>query len=247
LGSALGIFILGFLLAKFSYQIPFLLFSIFPLIGFLLFFKLNNVRVEENSNRLQLIKKAFFSQTALRFSFLWFSGTFVFGLAVGIIPIQIKETLGISFVGILTVLFFVLPIALSYFFGKLSDIKGRNIMIFLSYFLRVLGLFLLVFPGTIFLIPGIILLALSGTVMGSITTALVGDITDKKNLEFLNAVFNTIAIVGVIAALLISSQLSIKMIYLISIAVTIISFLIILPLLKLDIKVIKEKIAKEVC
>ncbi|PIS39668.1 MAG: hypothetical protein COT33_00810, partial [Candidatus Nealsonbacteria bacterium CG08_land_8_20_14_0_20_38_20] len=67
------------------------------------------------------------------------------------------------------------------------------------------------------------------------------------NLEFLTAFLFMIQNIGVILALLLSSQLSIKMIYPISIAVTIISFLIVLPLLKLDLKEIKEKIAQEVC
>ncbi len=247
LGSALGVFVLGFLIARFSYPISFLTFSILPLIGFLLFFKLSNVKAKEDLNRFQLIKKAFFSQTALRLSFLWFGGTFVFGLALGIIPIQIKETLSVFFVGILTSLFFVLPITLSYFFGKLSDIKGRNIMIFISYFFRLIGLFFLMFPRVLFLTLGVILLALSSTIIGSTSTAIIGDVTNKKNLEFLNALFNTISIAGLVLALLLSSQLSLKTIYWVSIGVTIISFLIILPLLKLNLKEIKEKIAKEVC
>jgi MFS family permease len=245
LGSALGIFILGFFIAKISYPISFLIFATFPLIGTLLFFKLKNVKPKEYFNRWQLIKKVFFSPTALRFSFLWLGGTFVFGLVLGIIPLQIKETLGISFVGVLTALFFILPITLSYFLGKLSDIKGRNLMVFLSYFIRLIGLFLMMIPQAFFLISGVVLLALSATIMGSISTALVGDVTDKKNLEFSNALFNMIPLAGLVLALLISSQFSIKSTYLISIAATIISFLIIFPLLKLNPKEIKEKITRE--
>lgn len=57
LGSALGIFVLGFLIAKFSYKIPFLTFASFPLIGFLLLFKLKDLKTEKVLNRFQLLKK----------------------------------------------------------------------------------------------------------------------------------------------------------------------------------------------
>jgi len=245
LGSGLGILVLAFLIAKFSYQIPFFLFSIFPLFGFLLFFKLEDIKMEQKFSRLGLLKKVFLSPTALKFSSLWFAWSFIFGLVIGIIPIQIKDNLGISFVGVLTSLFFILPTFFSYFFGKVSDLKGRKPMIFFSYLLLLLGLLLIASEKSIFLLLGVLLLALKSAIGRPIITALIADVSTKENLEFLTGLFWMLGNTGVIFALLISSQFSIKMIYLISISITIISFLIILPLLKLEFKEIKEKIAKE--
>ena len=247
LGSALGIFVLGFLIAKFSYKIPFLTFASFPLIGFLLLFKLKDLKTEKVFNRFQLLKKTVLSKTALRLSSIWFGLNFIFGLVIGIIPISIKEGLGVSFVGILSSLFFILPITLSYFFGKLSDVKGRKQMLIISYILLLIGLASLISQNYTLLLLGIVLLALNSAIIKPITLALIGDVSTKENLEFLTAFLFMIQNIGVILALLLSSQLSIKMIYPISIAVTIISFLIVLPLLKLDLKEIKEKIAQEVC
>ncbi|MBU4299142.1 MFS transporter [Patescibacteria group bacterium] len=247
LGSALGIFVLGFLIAKFSYKIPFLTFASFPLIGFLLFFKLKDLKTEKVFSRFQLLKKTILSKTALRLSSIWFGLNFIFGLVIGIIPIQIKESLGVSFVGILSSLFFILPITLSYFFGKLSDVKGRKQMIIISYALLIVGLLSLFFSGqSMLLVFGIILLALNWTIIKPITYALVGDVSTKENLEFLTAFLFMVQNIGVILALLISSQFQIKTIYLISIATTIISFFVAWPLLRLKLKNLREKISQEI-
>ena len=77
--------------------------------------------------------------------------------------------------------------------------------------------------------------------------ALFGDISTRQNLEFLTAVFSIFQVLGVVLALLISSQFSIKMIYLISMIVSVVSFVFVLPLLTLKPREIKEEIAKEVC
>lgn len=245
LGSAMGVFLLGFLIAKFSYEIPFFIFAIFPLIGFLLFFKLRDLERGRELNRFQLLKKTFLSKTALRLSGIWFGLNFVFGLVIGIIPIQIKNAFGISFVGILSSLFLIMPISLSYFFGKLSDIKGRKQMIVISYFLLLIGLLSLYSEKPVWLLLGIILLALNSAILKPLTFALVGDVSAKQNLEFLTALFWMVQSIGVVSALLISSQFSIKIIYLISISAAIISFIIVLPLLKFGVKEIREKISKE--
>ena len=246
LGSGLGVFILGFLIAKFFYQIPFLIFSIFPLLGFLLFFKLRDIRIEQKLSRFKLMKRVFSSKTAWQFSSLWFGLSFVFGLAIGIIPVQIKGSLGVSFVGILTSLFFILPIFLSYFFGKISDIKGRKPMLIISYILLLIGLLLVSLEKSAWLILGVILLALNSAILGPVIIALVGDVSTKENLEFLTALFWMLRALGVVLALLISSQFQIKTIYLISIATTIISFFVAWPLLRLKIENLREKISQEI-
>ncbi|PIS39639.1 MAG: hypothetical protein COT33_00925 [Candidatus Nealsonbacteria bacterium CG08_land_8_20_14_0_20_38_20] len=246
LGSALGIFVLGFLIAKFSYKIPFLTFASFPLIGFLLLFKLKDLKTEKVFNRFQLLKKTVLSKTALRLSSIWFGLNFIFGLVIGIIPISIKEGLGVSFVGILSSLFFILPITLSYFFGKLSDVKGRKQMLIISYILLLIGLASLISQNYTLLLLGIVLLALNSAIIKPITLALIGDVSTKENLEFLTAFLFMIQNIGVILALLISSQFQIKTIYLISIATTIISFFVAWPLLRLKIENLREKISQEI-
>lgn len=249
LGSALGALFLGFLIAKFLFKIPFLLFSFFPLIGLLLLFNLRDVRAEQKLDRFKLLRKSITSITALRLSSIYFSVHFIYGLVIGIIPIEIKNVLGLYYIGVLSSLFYILPILLSYFWGKLSDTKGRKKMIILSYILIIVGLLSLSVSGrAIFLILGIILLALTWTIIKPITYALVGDVSTEQNLEFLTALFWMVQGIGTVSALLLSQVFKSepKVIYLVSIFVVAASLLILLPLLKLKIEKIKEKLSQEV-
>ena len=249
LGSALGIFILGFLISVFLFNTSFLIFSVFPIFGFLLLFGLKDLKAKQEINHFRLIKKSITSITALKLSSLWFTVYFVYGLVIGIIPLEIKNILGVSYIGILSSLFYILPIFLSYYFGKLSDIKGRKSMIIFSYILLIISLIFLCFSSqAIFLILGIALLALNRTIMRPITFALVGDVTTEDNLEFLTALFWMVQNIGVVSALLLSQIFKLEVInlYLISILIIISSLIILLPLLRLGTKKIREKISQEV-
>ena len=247
LGSALGIFILGFLINHLSFKVPFLLLSFFPVFGFFLLRRLNETEERGSFNRLRFLRKAISSKAVLRLSPFFFSSNFVFGLVIGIIPIQIERILGIAFVGILSSLFFVLPVLASYFFGWLSDIRGRGLLIFASYILLFLGLFFASFDRDLFLILGIFLLAINSALLRPVGMALFGDVSTRQNLEFLTAVFSIFQVLGIVLALLISSQFSIKIIYLISMIVSVVSFVFVLPLLALEPREIREEIVKEVC
>lgn len=249
LGSALGVLFFSFLIAIFYFELPFLIFSFFPLIGLILLLKLKDVRVEEKISRFRFLKKSLTSKTAWNLSIIWFSLHFIFGLVIGIIPLQIKDIIGLSYIGVLSSLFFILPITLAYPSGKLSDIKGRKPMIIFSYILLILGLLSLYFSKSpLLLIIGIFLLALFWTIMRTITYALVGDVSTENNLEFLTALFWMIQNIGVVGALVLSQvfKAEIAILYLISIFIMIISSITLLPLFRLKTEEIKEKISQEV-
>ncbi len=247
LGSGLGIFILGFLIEKLKdFETPFLFFAFFPLIGAFIFLKLKEKKPEKNLERIKFPKKLFLSKTSLQFSSLWFAQTFVFGITIGILPLQVEKALGVSFVGILSSLFLILPIIFSYLIGRLSDKIGREILIFVSYFFRLISFLFLSIPKTFYLMLGVFFLILGQIFSSPISFAIVGDVTDKKNLEFLNALFNAFSVSGVVLALSFSTLKSPKIIYLVSFLVTLISLFLILPLLKLGLEKVREKIIKEI-
>lgn len=250
LGSALGIFILGFLISKILFNKSFLIYSIFPIIGIIFLFKLKNLKAEPKTNYFKLIKKSLTSKNALRLASIWFVVNFVYGLIIGIIPLEIKKSLGIPYIGILSSLFYIVPIFLSYSFGKFSDIKGRKKIILFSYGLLIIGLLSLCFSQYtfLFLIFGIILLALNWAIIKPITLALVGDVTTENNLEVLTALFWMFQNIGIVSALILSYFLKVKVIniYIISIIIITASLIILLPLFKLSTEKIKEKISQEV-
>ncbi|MFA5086931.1 MAG: MFS transporter [Candidatus Paceibacterota bacterium] len=245
-GSAAGVILLGFLVSYFSFNVPFLVFSAFPILGTFFILTLEDVRIEQKKNQFELIKKSITSKTAIRLSSIWFVANLSYGFVIGIIPIQIKDILGASFVGPLSFLFYALPILLSYFFGRLSDVHGRKIMIGFSYLLMVLGLLFL--SVKIYFVLGIILLALNTALMKPITYALIGDVTTKDNLEPVSALFWMVQNVAVVITLFVSGMFkeSINSLYYISILAIFVSALILLPFFKLELKEIKNKISQEV-
>jgi len=247
LGSGIGILTLGFLISGHSYAKPFLLFSIFPIIGLVLLLRAKNIKSEKVDNRFRMMKKLMLSKTALKLSSLWFAVNFASGLIMGIIPIQIKNLFGVPFIGILLALFYIIPILLSFSLGKLSDKVGRTRAIAISYVLQLAAFSALYFQGKMTLVIGIGIFALNGTITRAITYGLTGDVSNKKNLEFLTAFFWTIQNLGVLSALIISKLWvsDISAIYLVSIIVTVASFLVLRPLLKLSTSEIKEKISQE--
>ncbi len=248
LGGAFGVIILGFLIDKLSFDLPFLIYAVFPLFGLLTLFSLKDLRGEQKKNHFMLLRKSFTSPTALKLSSIGFIVNFVFGLTLGIIPIEIKNTLGLSYVGILSSLIYIFPIFFSYFFGRLSDIKGREKALSFSYLILLIGLVSLLFSkSAFFLVLGIILLSLNWALIGPILYALVGNIATASNLEFISALFWTIQNVGVVSALVVSQifKSEVRLIYFISLLITGISFMVLLPLLRLKIEEIKERISRE--
>lgn len=246
-GSAIGVLILGFLASRFSFSLPYALYSFFPIIGTLLLLKLPNLGTIQRSSQLKLIAKSVMSISALRVSAFYFSFSFIFGLIISIIPIDIKNTLSIAYAGGLLFIFWIMPILLSYFFGKVSDIKGRKFMIIASYIIGVLGLTsLLISLNALFLILGVVLLAIGYAIFRPISFALVGDVSTNKTLVSLTALFWMAQNIGILSALLISSQIQTQTIYLLSILVVVICFVILLPLLSIPFKEIKLKLAEEI-
>ncbi len=247
LGSGIGVIALGFLITKYTYSASFLLFSLFPVMGFLLLLRLKNIKSKKRNNKFLLMKKLLFSKTALKLSSLWFAMNFARGLTLGMIPLQIKDIFGIPFIGLLLSLSYIIHILLSFSLGKFSDKIGRTKTIVISYLLQLIALSALYFQNKITLVAGIIIFALNGALTSSATYALAGDVSKKENLEFLTAFFWTIQNMGVLLSLLISKFFvsEIGTIYLISIIVTVASFLILQPLLKLNVNEIKEKISEE--
>ena len=244
-GSSLGVIILGFIIPRISYQLSFFIAALLPFVSFILFLKIKDVRIESTGNHLQLLKNIITNKTALRLSLVWFSYQFIYGFVIGQIPVEIKNTLGVSFIG-LSSLFYIVPILFSYVLGKLSDVKGRKSLLIASFIVSILGLgSLYIAHNPIFLISGIILLAANLSIVGPLTAALIGDITTKKNLEYITALFWTVQNLGVVSALVISIFIQTKIVYLISIGVLVIIFAILFPLLILPLSTIKQKLAQD--
>jgi MFS family permease len=110
-----------------------------------------------------------------------------------------------------------------------------------------LGLVSLYFSHNVFpLIVGVILVALYFSIVSPMTLALVGDVSTKENLEYLASFFWMIQNVGVVAALILSTFIQTKVVYLISIATLSLCLFIVFSLLQASLQQVKQRIALEI-
>lgn len=245
-GSAMGIVTIGILSSIIPLQRIFLFASIIPLFSLIIFSKIKNTNDTIAEEKSYSLIKTLKSKTLWQLSPIWLSTFFVFGMSLGEIPLQIKEILGIPFVGFLSSLFFLFPILLSGIIGKLSDRFGRKLFVCISFSLNFCGLlFLIIAPPSFFLILGVVSLALAYTISIPVISAFIGDISTKENLKHIVIFFRISENMAFVSAIIITAIFQKKEVYFFPIILLIISMLIVYTLLSIDNKVIKQKIIEE--
>lgn len=247
LGSALGVIILGLLVSSLGYSKSFILLSALPLLGILVISRLKDLQSVENGKQLAHIKSAISSPNALRLAMFYLAFSVINGLFIGIIPLIINNSLGVAFIGILSALFFIMPIALSYPIGKISDIVGRKLIIILGYFFAISGLILLsLSTNTVALVSGVLILAAANSVFRPIGFALVGDVSTQKNVESISALVWMAQNFGTILGISGATILTGNILFVLSSFILVVSLLLFFPFLRLEPKNVKESLSKEI-
>jgi len=247
LGMALGSSIIGALSYLFALQNLFLLFAAGPLIGIIIIMFMKKGKPDNIPNPIKYIKRSLMSITVIRLSVIGFAFSFAQGLVMGIMPIKIAEIMGIQYVGILAMLFFIGPVSLSYVTGWLSDKLGRKKLLIYSFIPLLLGLILAYFAKTGFaLVASIILLTINRGALMPLRFALIGDISNHQNINNVTAVFNMMNTLAVTLALLISMVVISDMIYIYSSIIVLLSLFIIAPVFALPMEKIKARLSSEV-
>jgi len=246
--TSLGILTLGFLIPSLSFSVSFLAFAAIPLMGTLLFLRLKDLRGVEGRDHFRELGKALSSPTALKMSTTWLVSSFAYGMAISIVPMELSAAIGIRYTGILFALFFILPSLISFFFGRLSDITGRIVLLATAYALLLAGLVLLSLSQVaLVLVLGALMLVFNYAAIQTATFALVGDLSTSKNLESLTALFWTAKSTGVLTALILSKSLMRQpaFLYSISIGVVLVSSVIVAPLLRSGLGSVRARISDE--
>lgn len=230
----LGMISMSFLLQIFynensRYEISYTLILIPGILGIIGLFNIKNVKSNNSIKQYNLkilIHQIFTSQYKLynnkklsKFFIVGATTGLLFSLTIGYLPLDISKNLGESYVGIFASLFYVAPVFLSLNVGLISDKIGR-IKIFLI-------LLLVIFIGLIMieqkiLLFGILMFAIGYSLIKTLFTPLVGDISNEKNLEDTNAFINTSLNLGVMIGLFLSLFIR-EEIYIISIIFVLIS------------------------
>lgn len=249
LGTVVGIVITGILIIKFSFSISFLILGFLPLIAGLILFLLKKTDSREVNfpQNLFFLKKLGKNPYFLKMGLIWFSFSLVLASVAGRFPLEIKEHFNLGSIGFILPIFYFLPIISSYYFGKISDIKGRNIFLIFSLFLISIGFLLFTIQkwlGLDFLIfiTSFFLVSLGYAIFASIKFAMLGDVSSGDNLEYAAALFNQFGNLGYVVILLFNIYFSVTLTYLVSFLIVFTSLIIILPVLKLNMRAIKEKI-----
>ncbi|MBI2552372.1 MFS transporter [Candidatus Uhrbacteria bacterium] len=246
-GAASGVLLLGLLLPILGYRGGFALFALVPLVALPFLGRVDDIRVEVKSNKWREMRRAMVSRTALRMSAIWFVFNFIQGLMLGIVPLEIKRTIGVWAIGLLVGSFYIMPMLFAYLFGKLSDLRGRRGMITLMYVLSIAGVGLMLgarVPAV--LVAAILLLAFNFGISRTITFALVGDISNEQNVESVSALVWMVQSIAFTAALVVSVFFEGQAVYSVSLAVIVFSYLIFLPLRRVPLAVVRERIAGEI-
>jgi len=247
-GQGIGLLLIGFVISYLSYRYAFLIWGLISLIGFILLFKITHYDAgSKKANKFKLLKQVITSKTAVSMTVIWFAFWFMSGLYFGIIPIVIKDTIGLTSVGILSSVIYFAPILLSYFFGSLSDKIGRKPLILGSFIFTFTGLSIIsFFQGAVILIIGHVVLALNYAIMRPVIFALTGDISTDKNLEFISALVWVVQSLSIVLALIISKYVPSQTLFMGTLVLMAVCFFAILTLLRRPLDVIKNDIAKEV-
>jgi MFS family permease len=245
-GTGVGVVIAGFAVARTSYAVTFAVAALLPLAAGVCLARITDIRVSGRSNRLRHALGASRSVTAWRLSGIWFSTSFVFGLALSAIPVAIRTTLGFAFVGVLTSCFYVIPILTAYIAGNQSDIRGRRALLLAACATGVSGLTALILSGTgVLLVAGVLLLAAGNAMVSPVANALVGDVATENNLEAIVSMFRLAQGTGTIAALALASMLHGTTVFIISLAGLVVCFAVAMPVLRDDMPQIRRRIASE--
>ncbi len=249
IGSVLGILIFSFLVVGFSFKNSFLIFGSLPLVATIILLTLKNVepKTVDLRNKFQTIKGVITNPMALRFSLIWFSFSLIIASISGQFPLEIKKYFGLSSIGFIAPIFYFLPIISSYYLGKTSDIRGRKLFLILAYILVLSGLGLFMFQvqlglDKMFFILSFLLISLGYAFFAPLRFALLGDISSDHNLEYLTALSLLANNGGYVIVFLSNMYLPSIFSYLVPFFIVFSSLIIILPVLKLNMKTLKEKI-----
>lgn len=244
LGAILGILLLGPLIESTTFSAAFLMYALAPIAGFICLFFLQDIRV--SIKRDHLFHKVLKNPVAFRLAVLWFSLAIVYGLVITVLPLQIQEKYGLAYVGLLSSVVQMMPIVASSALGKASDRQGRKKMISLVYYGLAGSLVLFTFSASgPWLLLAILVLAFTTALLKPVTTALLGDVSTKENVEQVTALTLSSQQLGVVAGIIMALQVEGSVAYGGALLLLMISYLLVRPLLKMPLEEVRGELARD--
>jgi len=217
-GYAFGIYLLGYLIGQFGYQSAFYMMIGSAFGGLYLFYKMEELPNEISKKRqasIFSIRSFTLLKAVIGSSFIQ---SLLFGLAIALIPFHVQVVTDDSMkVGLLSAMFFLMPLVLSVPVGKFSDKHGRGKVILVAILIALLGL--LVFNGASSferLLIGMTFISIAQAMLFPMFIALQGDISTPQNRALVTNLFVLFKYIGMVMGVILGDIFGSEWAYLIA-------------------------------
>lgn len=203
LGNFLGTLSLGFLIGQFSYSAPVLAFSLFALLSSVLFSKMPTDPQSVGSAAVSRLPS--FHPTTLGCAMASFFIRFVYALVISQLPIDLRETMGPGYVGLITSSFFFLPLVLTRPAVALANVRSIWTSAYIGLAVSGVGLSCFLFQKSSFnLSLGVLLVASAAAILypvGNLFPRWIAD-THSIDLSRIAGTFSLMSSSGILVGLL---------------------------------------------
>jgi Ion channel regulatory protein UNC-93 len=194
LGTGSGTLTLGLLIGQFSYSTPVLCFGLFALASCLLFWQMPSESKSLNLTSSSRIPS--FHMVTLGSALTVFFVRFVYGLVISQVPIDLRESIGTAYIGLVSSPFFVLPIIISKPITFFANKFGLFSLASVGFVISGIGVCCLLLPrsgtSTSF---GVLLIALSSAIINPVSNLLPKWITESTAID-LSRIAGTFSLAG---------------------------------------------------
>ena len=220
-GYAFGIYLLGYLISQYGYQNAFYMMISFAFGGLYLFSKMEQLPNET-------LKKRHLSVFSIRSLTLFrvvlvssFIQSLLFGLAISLIPFHVQMvTKDSQLVGLISAMFFLMPLLLSVPIGKFSDKHGRGMVILVAIFIALVGLSIFNGASSFYrLLLGMAFISVAQAILFPIFIALQGDISTPKTQPLVTNLFVLFKYIGMVLGVILGDVFAVEWAYLISMVI----------------------------
>jgi len=225
MGSAIGIFLLGYFIDLLGYQDAFNGFIIVSLTAIYLFSGMEAKHARQEQNKPTSFFSTFRSKTLTLLAIVTsLLPHLVYALIVSLIPIHVQQLSNNAYlIGIISTIYFVILMLLSKRFGTLSDNLGRGKMIIIGLMLSITGLGVFIAAESItLLIVGTIFISIANSILLPMQNALQGDISTVENRSLVTSSFMFFKYIGIILGFILGYLLTVSMVYIASMLIVII-------------------------
>lgn len=244
--TGLGLTVSGLAIERWSFETLFVILAVLSLCALLPFARMGDAGRRPDGKAWAHLPMLT-SPTVLRMSTCIFATYLIYGLAVSYVPLHIQAVSGTAMVGLLSAPFFVVPAIASLPLGRLGDRLGRTRAVTIGFAILCAGLVVMYAAATTaVLVAGILVLTLGFSLMNPLMTAMPIDLAPEALTERVAGTFNTMSALGITIGIFVPLLHAGPEVYLVLLAVLVLVFAVVRPLLATEPGVLRARVGTEV-